>query len=833
MRKFLKILLRILIVLVVIFPIVGFVLLRSPLPDHSDEVNGLPLNDFVEVIRDERGISHIYGSNIDDIIFAQGYVHAQDRFWQLEFWSHLSTGRLASLIGEPGVPADLLFRTYGFNRIAEKEYEQMSPEMKNDLVQYARGVNAYINSRLQRKLSLEHFFLTFINPDYVVDEYLPHYPLAWAKMMAYDLNGNYDAEIRNAKTYGSLSDSINKLLKPPFPQNHPYIVDEWVSTGSFVSNNNSDIVKSLFISYATRDLRFTDSIGSNSWAISGSHTESGYPILANDPHLSAQLPPIWYENGLHCYPFGPKCDLDVTGLSFAGSPYVIIGHNSSSAWGFTNMGPDVQDLYIEKINSSNQNQYEVDGEWVEMDRFTEIIYLPNEDPIIIEVRETHHGPIISDRDYPINNSGFAEESRMELPDNYAISLSWTALYPGKTFQAIRDFNYMKSYEEFREATRNFDVPAQNLLYADIKGNIAYQSPGMIPIRAAGHTGQYPIAGWISSNDWAGFVPFEDLPYALNPASGYIITANQSIHTDQPWLDSHNKGYRAQAIRRIIEENLANKISVEDVISMQINNYDYSPVYILPYIFDSIYTDSLVLDELKEWTESDTKFEMNIDSSGAAAWAVFIRNLVNETFDELVVLDGSGEEIDLTPGHSDTAIEILLAILKDPNHELWDHKGTDNKENLSDLLAIVLDSADSEIISLLGDNPKKWEWGDLHTITYSTNLLGQAGIGPLTALVDIGPLRVSGSANTINATGWSFDGDYSIADKFGHPSMRMIIDLNNFDNSRTVLPTGQSGHVLSKNYDDQVDNWITNEMFPQYFGRELVEANQKKVMYLLP
>ena len=173
------------------------------------------------------------------------------------------------------------------------------------------------------------------------------------------------------------------------------------------------------------------------------------------------------------------------------------------------------------------------------------------------------------------------------------------------------------------------------------------------------------------------------------------------------------------------------------------------------------------------------------------------------------------------------------VAKYPNHDLWDHESTNNKENLSDLLAIVLDSADSEIISLLGDNPKKWEWGDLHTITYSTNLLGQAGISPLTALVDIGPLKVSGSANTINATGWSFDGDYSIADKFGHPSMRMIIDLNNFDNSRTVLPTGQSGHVLSKNYDDQVDNWITNEMFPQYSGRELVEANQKIVMYLLP
>ena len=831
--KLLKLLLRLLIGLIIVIPIAGFVLIRSPLPNHSDDISGLPLNDSVEVIRDERGVPHIYGTNVDDILFAQGYIHAQDRFWQLEFWSHLSTGRLASLIGEPGIDADLLFRTYGFNRVAEKEYEEMNPEMKNDLIQYVKGINAYINSRSQRKLSLEHFFLTFLNPDYVVDEYLPHYPLAWAKMMAYDLNGNYDAEIRNARTFGVLPDSINNLLKPAFPQDHPYIVDEWESVGSFASNNNLIIPEALFASYLTRDLRYTDSIGSNSWVISGAHTESGYPILANDPHLSAQLPPIWYENGLHCYPYGPSCSLDVVGLSFAGSPYVIIGHNSSSAWGFTNMGPDVQDLYIEKINPSNQNQYEVDGDWVDMDRFTEIIYIPNEDPLIIEVRETHHGPIISDRDYPINSLKFSEQSRIGLPKDYAISLSWTALYPGKTFQAIRDFNYMRNYEEFREASKNFHVPAQNLLYADVEGNIAYQSPGLVPIRAEGHSGQFPIPGWISSNDWKGFVPFDNLPISLNPLSGYIITANQSIHPDQPWLDSHNKGYRALSIRRVIESKIPEKISVEDVMDMLINNYDYSPVYILPYIFDAIYNDSLLLNELKEWTVSDNQYEMNIDSSGAAAWAVLLKNLVNETFDELVVLDGSGEEINLYPGHSDSTIEILLTMLKDPNHELWDHKSTDTKENLSDLLEIVFDLAETEIINLLGDDPKKWEWGEIHTITYSTNLLGQAGIAPLTALVDIGPLSVSGSANTINATGWSFDGDYSIADKFGHPSMRMIVDLSNFDNSMTVLPTGQSGHVMSKHYDDQVENWIQNNMLPQYFGREVIEANKKSVMHLTP
>ena len=406
MKKFFKWLLVIIISLQAIVLIAGIVIFRMPLPDHEIDVSGLPLNDFIEIIRDERGIPHIYGTNVDDILFAQGYVHAQDRFWQLEFWSHLSTGRLASLIGDPGIGADLLFRTFGFGRVAQEEYDNLSPEFKQDLISYTNGINAYIESRPQNRLSLEHFFLQFLNPDYVVDQYEPYLPLAWAKMMAYDLNGNFGQEIQNARTYNTLSEEVLNLLTPPYPADHPYIVEEWEGRASFAAfkkpNNIQQFSQSIFIKYVTKDLQTNQSLGSNSWAISGEHTETGAPLLANDPHLSVQLPAIWYENGLHCYPKNTNCQLDVIGFSFAGSPYVVIGHNSEIAWGFTNMGPDVQDLFIEKINPANPNQYEVDGEWLDMDRVTEIIEVAGSDPIVIEVRSTKHGPIVSDRSYPIN-----------------------------------------------------------------------------------------------------------------------------------------------------------------------------------------------------------------------------------------------------------------------------------------------------------------------------------------------------------------------------------------------------------------------------------------------
>jgi penicillin amidase len=841
MKKFFKWVLVSLIGLQALIIIAGIVIFRMPLPDHEIDVTGLPLSDFIEVIRDERGIPHIYGTNVDDILFAQGYVHAQDRFWQLEFWSHLSTGRLASLIGEPGVGADLLFRTFGFHKVALEEYENLEPEFKNDLINYTAGINAYIESRPQNRLSLEHFVLQFLNPDYVVGTYEPHYPLAWAKMMAYDLNGNYTSEISNSKTFNTLSPEIYNLLIPPYPEEHPYIVEEWEGRGTFAStgkaNNFQQMTQSFFIKYVTKDMQTNQSLGSNSWVVDGTLTDTGLPLLANDPHLSVQLPAIWYENGLHCFPKNRDCQLDTVGFSFAGSPYVIIGYNSDIAWGLTNMGPDVQDLFIEKINPGNENQYQVDDEWIDMQRTTEIIEVAGSDPIVIEVRETHHGPIVSDRSFPINlsseegESTFREEARIDLPDNFAVSLSWSALIPGETFVGIRDFNYASNWEEFREATKKFHVPAQNLLYADRDGNIGYQSPGKLPIRRDGLHGDLPIEGWLSENDWQGFVDFEELPYTLNPSSGYIITANQSVHPDQPWPNYYARGYRAEAIERVINQYMSGKISVDDMQAMQINNFDYSAAYVLPYVFNNVYIDSQVLTELKEWAISEEKFEMNIESTGAAAWAVFYKTLAEQTFEELVVFDNAGNEISLQPGNSDSTSEIFRTLLKDPNHIMWDDVNTSGKENLTDILERTLSISDKTIVEIFDSSDSNdWKWGKIHTITYPTNLLGEAGIPILTGLVNIGPVETSGSNFAINSTDWGFGDDFTIG---SYPSMRMVVDLSNLDNSRTVLPSGQSGHVMSKYYDDQVDNWIENDMYANYFSREIVELNQKDLMYLRP
>ena len=274
-----------------------------------------------------------------------------------------------------------------------------------------------------------------------------------------------------------------------------------------------------------------------------------------------------------------------------------------------------------------------------------------------------------------------------------------------------------------------------------------------------------------------------------------------------------------------------KISVDDMEAMQINNYDYSAAYILPYVFNNVYIDSTVLNLMKEWAISDSQFEMNIDSVGASAWAVFYKTLASQTFEELVVEDNAGNEISLQPGNSDSTSEVFREMMKDPNHVLWDDINTPEKENLTDILERSLSIADALIVELFDTSDSdKWTWGKLHTITYPTNFLGEAGISILTSLVNVGPVESGGSSFAINSTDWGFGNNFEIG---SYPSMRMVIDLSNLDNSRTVLPSGQSGHVMSKYYDDQVENWITNDMYPLYFSRKVVELNQKDVMYLRP
>lgn len=411
---------------------------RRAFPDVDGEVAIAGLDASVDVIRDNMGVPHIYASSTHDVFMAQGYVHAQERFWQMDFWRHIGAGRLSEMFGESQVETDTFLRTLGWHEIAEAQYAAAPTDMKAIMDAYADGVNAYLAMQSPADLSFEYTVLEFTNHSYTPEAWTPIDTLSWGIAMAWELRGNMDSEIERAMLLGTLTESQVAQLFPPYPgEINPYIVPANenvadVATPVAASLRSSPAVRSA-LSSAQENINLLAElgasapeagIGSNSWVVSGDRSSTGSPILANDPHLAIQMPSIWFQNGLHCTDVSTVCPFDVAGFSFAGVPGVIIGHNANIAWGVTNLGPDVQDLYVEKVNPDNPNQYEVNGAWVDMAVHEETIVVAGGDPVTIEVKATRHGPVISGSYEALDEFG---SSGVAPPDPYAVALRWTAL----------------------------------------------------------------------------------------------------------------------------------------------------------------------------------------------------------------------------------------------------------------------------------------------------------------------------------------------------------------------------------------------------------------------
>ncbi|MCF6277771.1 MAG: penicillin acylase family protein, partial [Anaerolineales bacterium] len=570
-------------------------------------------------------------------------------------------------------------------------------------------------------------------------------------------------------------------------------------------------------------------IGSNSWVISGSLPESELPILANDPHLGIQMPSIWHQIDLRCYPVSDACNYESSGFSFAGVPGVVIGHNANIAWGFTNVGPDVMDLFIERVNPDNPDQYEVNGKWVDFETRKETINVGGGDPVEITVRLTRHGPVISDTYGPLKDSdlekdeeAFKDKAGIELPENYVVALSWTALEPGSVFEAIWGFNRAANWDEFREAASKFVVPAQNLVYADVQGNIGYQMPGRIPIRAGGD-GRYPVSGWTDEYEWLDYIPFEALPYTFNPSEGYIVTANNRVpprNYEYFVTDDWAYGYRAERIVEMLA-NAPEKINLDYIQTMQGDAKSLNAETLVPLLMQVPLEDSH-LDEVRAQLGA-WDLQNDMDSAPAALFAVFWKNLLADTFhDDLPE--------DYWPGGGSCWFEIMRNISTDPTHFFWDDKDTDEIETRDDIFAQAFADAVDEIDDLQGKDPVNWNWGELHTATFENSTLGQSGIGPIENLFNRGPFPAAGGQSIVNATGWDPVDGYEVN---WVPSMRMIVDLGNLNDSLSVHTTGESGHAGNQHYVDMADMWRNIEYYPMYWTQESIIAYSEAHLVLVP
>ncbi|MGM1018389.1 MAG: penicillin acylase family protein [Actinomycetota bacterium] len=832
--------------------------IQRSFPQTAGDLTLDGLQSEVTVQRDDRGIPTITADSSHDLFLAQGFVHAQDRFFEMDFRRHVTSGRVAEMFGESQAGTDAFLRTLGWRAVAEEEVAAMDETTLAYYEAYADGVNAYLSSRSGAELSLEYAVLGIQNPDYSPEPWEPADSVAWLKAMAWDLRTNIESETERALLAGTLdedtaADTLDQLYPGyPFDEN-PVIVPQ-VSTipdagtdaaPAFSSDEDrtdaQQAVTTVEWEEATSVIEAAslmigdvgEGVGSNSWVVSGDLTESGMPLLANDPHLGASLPSVWYQVQLKCSSLSEECPFNVGGFSFSGLPGVVIGHNDKIAWGFTNLTTDVTDLYIEKVDG---DEYWRDGELEPLDIRTETIAVAGGEDIDLTIRSTVHGPIISgltddfttlaetpivaEDDTVVPADAAADAS--DLSGEYAVSLRWTALDPGSASTAIFALSTAQNFDDFRDAASLFDVPAQNLIYADIEGNIGYQTPGKLPIRGAGD-GWLPQPGWDSAYDWTGYIPFEDLPVSLNPSSGYIVTANNAIVTDdyeyflsRDW----DYGYRAGRIAYMLERRAAAApLTAQDMRNIQLDNEMWigKP---LAAAFGDIEVSGAGPQEavalLRTWDAQ------NNASSAAAAYAnVLWSNLAQNLF--------ANRDEPLPLGSQARMFTVVDALLDDPTDPLWtnDAIGVSSRD---EMLALSAEQAYDELAAIQGEAVARWNWGDLHALTLTHDTLGTSGIAPIEALFNRGPFATGGGPSIVNATGWELGSSYATTTV---PSMRMVIDFADLDRSTWNHLTGASGHAYHAHYIDQTEEWSQGIQEPWPFSPESIDLATVDTLVLRP
>ncbi len=856
------------VVLIVVCSVGGLVLFNTTrmLPQHGSLLYVGGLQDRVEVLWDAWGIPHIYASNAHDLFFAQGYLHAQDRWWQMEFQRHVGQGRIAELTGyNPAVVGnDLFIRTAGWRQSAEADLAMLDSVTRAALDSYAAGVNAYIGGRPGGDLALEYTLLGLNGVGIEVEPWEPVDTLFWAKALSWDQSGNRGRELESlllADLSSDLRDAY--FVSYPYDQRPTILTTDDLSLAETAASARQDSSSAGAspggnarlaggVTAYTPFLGSDESVGSNSWAIGGQNTASGMPILANDPHIGIQMPSTWYEIGLHCRPVSEDCPYDLVGFSVAGTPLILIGHNGQIAWGLTNAIADTQDLYQLRINPENPLQYEYNGAWRDMQVTTEVIHLGSayraraDDPntaacegiadlpinadgdLEIQVRRTHFGPIMTD-------NTITDDCRFVAQDNEApLAMRWTGLEPGNQIGALRQVAVASNWDEFRQALADWPWPTLTFLYADAQGNIGLQLPGSLPIRAPGHDGTAPVPGWTDEYEWQGYIPFDALPNTLNPARGWIVTANHAVvppeyytqlaarlGEDATYAFSQETafGYRAARIVEMVRATTAH--TPETVAEIQGDNHSLSAEELLPYLLDVPFEDAALADAavwLASWD-----LQTHMDSPQAALWQAFWAALVENLWNDQLGFAHPG---------GDRLAWATRLLMDQPEHPWWDDtRTTDVVETRDDILARALQEALDAMTAAAGTDRTAWRWGDLHTATFVSSPLGLSGIGFVENLVNAGPVPVSGSWDTVNRTNWVTSDPYAVRGAIS--SMRMIVDFGNLDDSRAMHPTGQSGHPLSDHYRDMVDPWRHIHYHPMLFSREAVEEAAVERLDLRP
>ncbi|HJV87150.1 MAG TPA: penicillin acylase family protein [Noviherbaspirillum sp.] len=764
----------------------------------------------VDIVRDAEGIPHIYAKSTADAYFALGYVHAQDRLWQLEMNRRIVAGRLAEILGPSALNTDRFLRTLGVRRNAERILAHLEPETRAALDAYARGINAWLANR-SGPLPPEFILSGAPSPA----PWQPVDSIGWQTMMAWDLGSNWTQELLRMRAAQKLSlAQINEIL-PPYPGDPVTATQDY----TLLYRQLSGTTQQLAAVAAAAPPSYIEGMGSNNWVVSGDLSETGKPLLANDPHLGLSAPALWYFAHLSAP------GMSVIGATLPGIPSVVLGHNDRIAWGFTNTAPDVQDLYIERINPDNKKQYQTPQGWSEFKTRTETIKVKGQPDVTFEVNETRHGPVITGA-LPLVDKAPIDARK------YVIAFAWTALRPDDvTLQAGMKFNKAQNWQQFLDGAKDFGAPQQNMVYADIDGNIGFVAPARVPVRKPENDlrGLAPAPGWDARYDWTGFIPFEELPRQFNPASHRFMTANQKIvGPDYPhFLTSEwTLPYRVQRISQMLDATP--KHSMASFAEMQKDYVSLAAQELLPILRNTVpKTDRAkeALDTLRGWNGS-----MATNRPEPLIFTAWMRAASHAIFADELGDDLMNDYWDQRNVH-----QPMVNVLKNKDGQgRWcaDTKkpAQTQPQTCEELLSASLDVALDRLVQRYGPEISKWRWGDAHVARSEHRPFGKVDV--LARFFDI-RVPTPGDTYTVNVGRYSLRDDKEPFTSHHAASLRALYDLSNLENSRFIHSTGESGNIFSPLYNNFAQRWADVAYVPMKMRREEVDKNRLGLLILTP
>lgn len=768
----------------------------------------------VVVCRDSWGVPHIYAENEEDLFHVFGYVQAQDRLFLMDLQRRAAWGKLSEVLGEKPYETDLFFRTVGLGRAAKDTFEALRTQGDRKILSISEKFDEGVNKAIEDMKNAGKLPIEFKILSYEPDPWTPIDTLTIGKLIGWSLTGNF-FDLEFMKLHEGFGNQADEL----FPFENPY--ETCIFPSSFIpadppddlttqtkpensrarsthNINDSKVVKAIGAILEWKEkaegwiLPFNVVLASNNWVVNGSLTTSGKPILCNDPHLQLTAPPVWYE--AHLVVRGSSgISLNVRGVTFPGMPFIVIGHNQYLAWGCTNVGADVIDFYRYVWNDDGSQYWYVDR-WEDLTKVQEVIRVKVGDSIeerIVNIDMTRNGPI------------------MERYDE-RFAMRWVGHYPTFEARALYKFNIARNMEEFKEGLRDFLMPAQNVVYADVSGNIAWWANGRYPIRSNvsdannyleyrlpfnGSKGRGEWGDWDDADAWID--PPEEVPHVINPKEGYVATANNCpiSREDFPhwlgWIWSEN--YRAQRIINLL--NQLQPLGLEDMENIQTDVYHIAADKLVPYIANACKNRHLseeleqALKILKDWD-----FKMDKDQVAPTIFATWLERFRKNTFND------EYEKAKFEGRYPPT--ETIQYLVEQNSTQWFDNVGTEEVETCEDIIFQSFVDAVNYLKEDLGPNMLEWKWGAIHRLDMEHPL------GSAIAWFNYPELPAGGWENCVSpADGLKVKGG---------PSWRQIIDLSNLSNSLCILPGGQRGHPFSKHYHDQLELWLEGKYKPMTF-----------------